>query len=177
MINIIKESKSKIRMQAEEQRIRTNIIGYLKECNYASPSSSFQVIDIKNLKDLQAIYSGPGFYILMTDLKFEDNNCLFQHDDFQAIYRGHSYFVKDRIMSHLFNLDYNKNPSKHRTKYTVCLKIEDGVEGININQQPYCNYSWKIIVHKMKDSSKMIREQAELAFDCIYNRPSKSKEK
>lgn len=119
----------------------------------------------------------PGFYILMTDLKFENNNCLFEIDDFKAIYRGHSYFVKDRIMSHLFNLDYNKNSSKHKTKYTICLKIEDGVEGININQQPYSDYSWKIIVHKMKDSSKMIREQAELAFDNIYNRPLKSRER
>jgi hypothetical protein len=80
-------------------------------------------------------------------------------------------------MSHLFNLDYNKNSSKYKTKYTVCLKIEDGVEGININQQPYSDYSWKIVVHKMKDSSKMIREQAELAFDNIYNRPLKSRER
>jgi hypothetical protein len=28
----------------------------------------------------------------------------------------------------------------------------------------------------MKDSSKMIKEQAELAFDNVYNRPLKSRE-
>jgi hypothetical protein len=175
MIKIIKESK--IRIQEEEQRIRAKIIEYLKECDYTSHSNYFQVLDIKHLHELQEIYYGAGFYILMTDLKFEDNNCSFEIDNFKAIYRGHSYFVKDRIMSHLFNLDYNKNSSKYKTKYTVCLKIEDGVEGININQQPYSDYSWKIIVHKMKDSSKMIREQAELAFDNIYNRPLKSRER
>ena len=148
---IIEESKTRIR--EEEQRIRTKIIEYLKEFDYTTHSNSFQVIDIKNLDELQEIYYGAGFYILMTNLKFEDNNCLFEIGEFKAIYRGHSYFVKDRIMSHLFNLDYNKNPPKYKTKYTVCLKIEDGIEGININQKPYSDYHWKIIIHKMKNSS------------------------
>jgi hypothetical protein len=175
MIEIIKESK--IRIQEEQKKIRAEIIEYLKKCDYTTHSNSFQILEIKNLDDTKKIYSGPGFYILMTDLKFEDNNCLFEIQNFKAIYRGHSHSVKDRIMSHLFNLDYNKNYSKHKTRYTVCLKIEDGVEGININQKKYSDYSWKIIVHKMKDSSKIIREQAELAFDNIYKRPSKSREK
>lgn len=175
MIKIINESK--IRIQQEELRIRNSIIDYLRDCNYGVPSDSFQIITIKDLTNLHSLYYGAGFYILMTDLKFEDNKCLFQIGTFQAIYRGHSYFVKDRVMSHLFNLDYNKNPSKYKTKYTVCLKIEDGVDGINIDQSPYSDYSWKVIVHKMKGSSKMIREQAELAFDDIYSRPLKSREK
>lgn len=174
MIEIIKESK--IRIQKEQQKVRDEIAEYLKTCDYTAHSNSFQIIDIKNLDELQEIYYGSGFYILMTNLKFEDNNCLFEIENFKAIYRGHSYFVKDRIMSHLFNLDYNQNQTK-KTKYTVCLKIEDGIEGININQKPYSDYSWKIVVHKMKGSSKIIREQAELAFDNIYKRPSKSREK
>ncbi len=54
MIKIIKESK--IRIQEEEQRIRTKIIEYLKECDYTSHSNSFQVLDIKHLHELQEIY-------------------------------------------------------------------------------------------------------------------------
>lgn len=174
MIEIIKESKRRI--QKEKKKIRDEITEYLKKCDYTAHSNSFQIIDVKNLEELQQIYYGSGFYILMTNLKFEDNNCLFEIENFKAIYRGHSYYVKDRIMSHLLNFDYNKNQTK-RTKYTVCLKIEEGIEGININQKPYSDYLWKVIVHKMKGSSGVIREQAELAFDNIYNRPSKSREK
>lgn len=175
MIEIIKQSK--IRIKEEQSRIRQEISEYLKTCDYKSSSKSFQQIDIKSLEELKQIYYGQGFYIILTDHKFQDNECEFEIENFKAIYRGHSYFVKHRVMSHLFNDDYNANLTKHKTNYTVCLKVEDGIEGININQKPYSDYSWKVIVHKMKESSVIIREQAEFAFDEIYKKPLKSREK
>lgn len=60
MIEIIKESK--IRIREEEQKIRAQIIEYLKVCDYTIQSNLFQVIDIKDLDDLPKIYYGAGFY-------------------------------------------------------------------------------------------------------------------
>lgn len=158
-------------------KIRKDFVNHLKDIDYSSNNGTFEIYSIKNIEDVNHIYTGPGFYIILLDQKFDDNESVFSFANHSAIYRGHSYSVRDRIKSHLFNSEYNLSDFKNKPRYTVCLKFEDGIQGINLNDEPYCNYSWKIIVHKMKGSSKLIREQAELAFDVIYGRPFKSKER
>jgi len=49
------------------------------------------------------------------------------------------------------------------------MKLND--DGININESPYSNHTWAVIQHSMPDSSKVIREQAEQAFDEVFNQP------
>ncbi|MGV0968181.1 MULTISPECIES: hypothetical protein [unclassified Empedobacter] len=157
--------------------IKQKFVDYLKQLDYSSNSSTTEIYSIKNIEDVNRIYTGPGFYVILVDQKFEENRSVFSFANHAAIYRGHSYSVRDRNKSHLFNSEYNSSDFKNKPRYTVCLKFEDGIQGINLDEEPYCNYSWKIIVHKMKGSNKLIREQAELAFDEIYGRPFKSKER
>ena len=172
MKEIIYNSKEKL--DSAKSLIKDELREYFSSFNYKTPSSSFQVIDLKCIEDLSKIYSSQGFYILMTNKHFEDNYCKLSIDGCTAIYRGHCCTTKDRIMSHLFNVEHNRTISKHKTKYKVCLKIEDKVNGINIDQKPYSDYIWKVIVHKMKGSTLIIREQAEKAFDEKYGIPVKS---
>lgn len=86
MNEIIKQSK--IRIKDEQLKIRQDIIRYLTNCNYKSSSKLFQVIDLKSLEDLNKIFYGPGFYIILTDHNFEANECEFQIGNFKAIYKG-----------------------------------------------------------------------------------------
>jgi hypothetical protein len=52
----------------------------------------------------------------------------------------------------------------------------DGNDGINIGDARYSQFRWRVLVHKMKKSSKTMREQAELAFDDVFQRPLASRE-
>ena len=52
----------------------------------------------------------------------------------------------------------------------------DGKNGINISDAPYRDFHWRVVVHKTQGSSKMIREQAERAFDAEFGRPLGSRE-
>lgn len=175
MENLIKKSSDILYNSIEV--IKSDFKNYLSNYDYSHNQSSLMIIDIKNVEDLNKVCTNAGFYIILLNKQYEENNCTFSIDDHVAIYRGHSYSVRDRIKSHLFNSEYNNSNFKYKTKYTVCLKFEDGIQGINLDKAPYCNYSWKVIVHKMIGSNKLIREQAELAFDEIYGRPFKSKER
>lgn len=177
MEEIIK--KSKLKLQEVQESFKTEILNYLQNCDYTSNTKKYQVVDLKSFDDIKNVYGGTGFYIILTNLNFSDNESQLKISDLTAIYRGHSYKVKDRIMSHLFSSQYKAKElaSKYPSNYSVCLKIEDGVNGIDIDKKPYSNYKWKIIVHKMKGSSELIRQQTEHAFDDIYKRPIKSRER
>lgn len=156
--------------------IQNDLEEYFRSIDYKKLPSEIQITEVKNEDDLNKIIYGVGFYIILTDHTFEDNNCKFEYNNQKAIYRGHSYFSKKRLLSHLANDKYNRERKKNEPNYKVCLKIETGKNGININQNPYKNWNWIVIVHKMKDSSKLMREQAEKAFDKVHNKPCKSRE-
>ena len=165
---------------AEVKRaIKIDICGYLKDCNYNTTSDTFVKIELESLADLSKVPSGAGFYIILTNKIFADNKCTFTLLTTTAIYRGHCCNVKNRIMSHLFTTHFKKNvrTKKHFTNYTVCLKIEDGVNGIDIDSKEYSKYNWTVLVHKMNGSSALMRQQAELAFDELFKKPIKSREK
>jgi hypothetical protein len=115
---------------------------------------------------------GSGLYLILTDYLKDENQCTFEINGLKAIYRGHGRRIKKRVESHLYNVKYNEN--KDETNYTVCMKLNDD-DGINLNESPYSDYRWYVIQHPMTDSSKTIREQAEQAFDNVYNMPIGSK--
>lgn len=157
--------------------ILNDIKEHFENVNYNQSSTDIQILKVRNEEDLNNILYGEGFYIILTNQEFNENKCTFEFENQKAIYRGHSYFTKKRLLSHLANKTYLKVRTNNDPLYKVCLKVEDGVNGINIDQEPYKNWQWTVIVHKMKNSSKTIREQAEVAFDELYGRPCKSKEK
>ena len=156
--------------------IQKDLEAYFRNIDYEKSSKDIHITQINNEEDLNQIIFGVGFYIILTDHIFNDNNCKFEFNSQKAIYRGHSHYSKKRLLSHLANEKYNRNRKKNEPNYKVCLKIENGKNGININQIPYKNWNWTVIVHKMKGSSKLMREQAEQAFDKVYNKPCKSRE-
>lgn len=177
MDELIKQSKLKLKQIQDS--FKADIVTYLKSCNYNLISKKYQVVEPNNFDDLNKVYSGIGFYVILTSKTFIDNECKFTISELTAIYRGHSYNVKDRIMSHLYTTKYKlkESKTKYKSNYTVCLKIEDGVNGIDIDTKPFSEYKWKVVVHKMKGSTELIIQQAEQAFDDIYKQPIKSREK
>lgn len=161
-------------LEENSQKIREDLKEYFKNCDYSKPNSSIQIVKVKAESDLNNIYYNSGFYIILTNQPFIENECSFEYQGLKAIYRGHSYFTKKRLLSHLSNNEYISSRRNNEPNYKVCLKIEEKVNGININQEPYNSWSWINIIHKMKGSSKLIREQTEKAFDTVFNKPCKS---
>ncbi|EGQ8195737.1 hypothetical protein [Vibrio parahaemolyticus] len=127
-----------------------------------------RVVDVDSHEDVTKLIYGTGLYVIFTDYQSDKNPCSLSVDGLKAIYRGHGTRVKKRVESHLFNSTYNKN--KERTNYTVCMKL-NGQNGIDIDEEPFRNYRWKVITHSMSGSSKTMREQAEQGFDSVYSRP------
>lgn len=150
---------------------------------------------IKTPSDLKGITSGPGFYIIMTNHDVEGNNCkLTANGGLCAIYRGECGTARKRIQSHLFNTQYKSEYDQRRSTYMnndqnkgkafyepfwpACLKIKEGVNGINIDTDNEYNQSvWMVIVHDMNGSSQEVREQAELAFDDVFGKPIACRER
>ncbi len=145
---------------------------------YFKNYKDYEPVIIKNITDLNKIPYENGFYVILTDYPLIGNNCSFKHNDLIAIYRGQCSQVRNRINSHLFNENYKKNHNGKSVNYTVCLKIDEKDKGgINIDKDSYSNYNWMVVIHKMKDSNKLIREYAEKAFDELYEKPICSREK
>jgi hypothetical protein len=164
--------KYKIILKSTSENIKSELVSHLEKVDYSKTNAQVQILNPQKENDLDEIIYGSGFYIILTDNIFSDNKCTFKLKNQVAIYRGHSTFVKKRLQSHLANNKYNENEST----YKVCLKIEDGVNGININEKPYNTWGWTVVVHKMRNSDKLMREQAEYAFDELYGKPCKSRE-
>jgi len=135
-----------------------------------------QIVKIYDEDDLNQLYYDEGFYLILIEKDIDGIDfCDFNYADHKVIYRGHSRSSKKRIMSHLANDLYNQQRKSYEVKYNVCLKMDESViNGININRHPYKAMGWMVIVFKMKDSDKLIREQAESAFDEVYGKPCRS---
>lgn len=155
--------------------IRQHFADFFASHDYSKDMKSVVSREVSILADVDATYYGTGLYLILTDYQAAENKCALEVDGLKAIYRGHCRTVKSRLKSHLFNDHYRSNLPPKGVRYDVCMKLDDK-NGINISELPYRNYRWKVIVHKMQSSSKMIREQAEHAFDQVFGRPLGSKE-
>ena len=143
--------------------------------------------------DLREVYSGAGFYVILTDRAVDGNACRLGSGALRAIYRGECGTVRRRIQSHLFNSLYNSDYDQRSSRYSSdpknvgrsfyephwphCLKLDPGgPSGINIDQAPHSNFSWLVLVHRMSGSSQRVRQLAELAFDDAFGHPSASRD-
>ncbi|MBX2948115.1 MAG: hypothetical protein KF704_02460 [Crocinitomicaceae bacterium] len=172
----IRIEKHKVDLNRITEEIKNDFEIYFKEQEFKNGNTEIQIIPIKSKADIDKIYSGIGFYIILTDKSFDDNQCTFNCKNHTAIYRGHSYTTRQRVLSHLLNKIYRASRKSTEPDYKVCLKIEDGVNGININKKPYNKWEWTVVVIKLRGSNKLIREQAEIAFDSVFGKPCKSRE-
>lgn len=156
--------------------MRTHFVDFFSTHDYTQASKSVVSKSLSTLINVEVTHSGSGFYVIMSDYQLEQNNCRLIVDGLKAIYRGHCATVKSRLKSHLFNDHYRSRLPEKGVRYDVCMKLDDK-NGINIDEFPYNNYRWQVVVHKMTGSSKMMREQAEWAFDHVFGRPLGSKER
>jgi len=176
--------------------IKNQFHSYLAELNRSgltfealSKNSQVAAFNVTDHKSLSAIYSLQGFYIICTDHNVFGNSCTFSLEDkYTAIYRGECSSVKRRIESHIFNSTYQRlYESRKRNKlstggkfsepyYGACMKVDPSVSGINIDEAPYSQSHWSVVVLKMPGSSSSVRKQAELAFDAIFGKPVASRE-
>jgi len=191
MEKIVKESK-RLEEQALNQakpRIRSKLSNYFKGIDWQKLDRADVLFKIKKYDDLKDLYSGPGFYVILTNYKNDENDCkLIINDKNKAIYRGHCSHLKHRIESHLFNKKYNEEYSKRKAEkekkgkkfsevpFNACIKIDPNINGIDIDDKTYSGYEWYIIQLKMPGSSRLIREQAEQAFDEVFSKPLASRE-
>lgn len=176
--------------------IKDQFRSYLVELNssgltFEALSKNSQVVacNVSNHNSLSAIYSLQGFYIICTDHNVTDNNCNFSLESkYTAIYRGECSSVRRRIESHIFNSTYQKLYEERKKNklskggkfsepyYGACMKVDPLVSGINIDEVPYSQSNWSVVVLKMPGSSSIVRKQAELAFDALFGKPVASRE-
>lgn len=150
-------------------------------------------VTVSKLSDLSDIYYDDGFYIIFTDRPIEGNSCKLFAGELRAVYRGECSKTRKRVMSHLFHAEYKKDyqaraaryhslPKNHgKTFYEAfwphCLKLEaGGISGVDIDQTPYSDYKWLVLVHRMDGSSQEVRKLAELAFDQAFGHPAGSRD-
>jgi hypothetical protein len=123
-----------------------------------------------------------GFYMIFSNVSDADSkcSCAIKHEDkrFTCVYRGHSYHMKNRLLSHLF---YEPN-----SQYPNCMKIKIEGKKYNINLETQKLYfeekeiseepfpddrKWLIITIPLTGSKQAIREMFEIVFDQTYGKP------
>lgn len=164
---------------------------YISEINYSNliinPNHSnrskddLSIIRISSYKDLEKLISGIGFYIILTDYRYSDNKCKLnicpEGINVKAVYRGHSYTLRKRVESHIFNTKYNekrteqKRNKKYTTNFDICMKLEEGKQGVDIDESKYKSNVFYIIQHKMNNSNETHRKLMEKVFDKKYGKP------
>lgn len=191
MKKIIEESEKLVEEALDKpiQTIKGKLSNYFNGIDWNKLNQGNGLFKMETYDDLKKLHSGPGFYVILTNYKNDDNNCkLIINNEIKAIYRGHCSHLKHRIESHLFNKKYNEEYSKRRTEkekkgekfsevpFNACIKIDPNVNGIDIDDKLYSGYKWYVIQLKMPGSSRLIREQAEQAFDEVFSKPLASRE-
>lgn len=166
-INKITETANKIYYNEFKKFFKRHI----KNDMIIEKDRKIQSIRIKNISDAQKLYNNEGFYIILSDYKYSDNPCRFVLKEkinesiveLKAVYRGESSHRQTRIIGHILKKHYNGDDKN--------FMIVDGKIGIDINESPYSNYIWKVILYSTPGCLQNIRIQAELAFDDVYGKP------
>jgi len=149
--------------------IANHFSDFFKNIDYSKGNKKkIKTHTLKSSNDLDSVLSGPGFYLIATDVQTQINPCtLTIGANLKVVYRGHSYNVRERIESHLFYNSYLvKNAGR---KFTVCMKLDRN--NINIDKFPYNENQWVVVTHSMPKSTILIREAAEVAFDGVFEKP------
>jgi hypothetical protein len=143
---------------------------FFLETDYSKPlPRKVRVQSVRSRDDLAKILAGPGFYCIASTIPTDENKCTLRLGSPLApvIYRGHSYSVRERIESHLFNEPYVQRDSGRRFK--VCLKLRG--KNIDIDRGAEARHSWLVATHSMPNSTLFVREAAERGFDLAFCRP------
>lgn len=190
--NAVRAAKNKITTQLTDAFIAiypNNIVPDF----FAADSPKIDRVNVSRLSDLKNIYYNEGFYIIFSDYPVLGNSCKLRSGRLQAIYRGECNLTRKRISSHLFHATYKEEYKAREKRYndheknldrsfyeafwSHCLKLKaGGISGVDIDNPPYSNYKWLVLVHRMDGSGQEVRKLAELAFDRAFGRPAASRE-
>lgn len=158
-------------MQKEfNDKAESHFRAFFKQVDYANlTKGKIKIHKVSNPDDLRGALSGAGFYLIATNYMSDANGCTLEiSPGLKVIYRGHASSVSRRLESHLFNALHRSRESGR--KFDVCMKL--GKEnGINIDAEPYRDYTWEVVCHSMHRSTEPMREAAERAFDATFGRP------
>ena len=139
-------------------------------------------------RTFDAITKERGLYVILTDYAVPGADACRFHSTFpalRAIYRGHSFNIRERVLGHLLNSEYIALKQRQKQKpWGGYLKIRDGVPGdggIDLLLEPeYLRapsghpYTWTVVTFEMPESSKAIRELAENGFSAAWGTPIRS---
>lgn len=171
---------SAIQMQFRDCFDRLTEKNQLKLPRKKSEGALYEITDSASL---DKVPNAPGFYVIFSSWPMANDDCkLTLPDGRRALYRGEGRFVRRRLESHLFNATHHKlhrqrvksNPSE--PNYRVCMKIQDGTNGVNLDKSPYDKERWAVLFIRLSDSSSLIRKQAEIAFDRRFGQPAASRD-
>jgi hypothetical protein len=154
--------------------VQRHFVDFFNNHDYTISNQLLVTQAIETSTDIDRLPYGSGLYLILTDHEVPGNLCRFEHDRLRAIYRGHCSRVKARVRSHLFNAMHRAGHHEG-PRFETCIRLEG--KNLNIDQEPHSRSRWMVMVHKMTGSSRLIREQAELAFDAVYGRPAASRER
>lgn len=124
-----------------------------------------------------------GLYVIMTDYPVPGSHaCTFgvPGSGLKAIYRGHSFNIRERVMGHLTHGAYMAmcGSKKDKKPWGAFFKLTDGASGgdggLDITTAPYSSYTWGIVGFEMKKSTQPLRELAENGFSGAFGTPARS---
>ncbi len=131
-------------------------------------------VDLKGFKTV-------GFYMVFNTDNNKNNMCQlkiqYKNKEYYCVYRGQSYHMHDRLISHLF---YQPNGP-----YPNCMKVEVNGKKYNINLEEkalyeknvkvvnanYPSWEWLVIKISLQKTKQATREMFEDAFDKKFGRP------
>ncbi|MCX0357967.1 hypothetical protein LI056_08175 [Clostridium perfringens] len=132
-------------------------------------SKSVKIHRIKKYKDLGKISKNTGFYIILSDYKYDNNICEFiierEGISLKAIYRGQSSDKYSRLEGHLFKQKIDSD------KKDINFMKVNKENGINIDKSPYNKYKWFVIEYKLNKITQDFRLIMEEAFVEVFKKP------
>lgn len=124
-------------------------------------------VTIKNVFDLNKLKYTRGFYVILTDYAFYDNSSTFMIKKengklLKSVYRATATNRKNDLVAHLFNDLYIGKKKNFMNVY--------GTNGINIDKEPYSDYTWVVAEYSITNHSDFTKLQMEKAFDEVFGR-------
>jgi|GEM_PF-2651449 len=178
LIYKINESLNQVYLNYKDEIV--NVIKYTIENIKGDTKKNIQEIHCKT--DLDTGFHIPGFYMIFNTDPDAANHCKckieYKDCQYNCVYRGQAYCIKDRLISHLF---YTVDG-----KYDNCMKIKLNNKNYNINisdKKLFCDdkvqppdigfpdWAWLVIKITLSNTKQGTREMFETAFDEAYGKP------
>jgi len=162
----------------------TRLVNMFEKCEPSASSELYRFTSISSEASFDELLAGRGFYLILSDYVPQwkrQNVCSLKVDGLSVLYRGQADKVRERLRSHLDNRRYRQwKNEKEQSPLERCLKLDEvkgNKGGINVDEMPFSQARWAVIVLPMSKSASQMREMVEWAFDHVFGRPVASNER